>query len=115
MVEVIRQQNVTVIRLGTSYESLDDNALEEIGGLLLTEAATADPPRLILDLSGTTFIGSTFVELLVRVWKRLRERGGTMVLCGIQPFCAEVLRVTRLDTLWECYAAREEAVAALGD
>ncbi len=115
MVEVTRQHDVTVIRLGASYQSLDEDALEEVGGLLLTEAATADPPRMVLDLSDTSFIGSTFVELMVRVWKRLRERGGTMVLCGVQPFCAEVLRVARLDVLWECYTNRDQALSALGE
>jgi hypothetical protein len=34
-------------------------------------------------------------------------------LCGVQPFCAEVIHVTRLDTLWESFPTREEAVAVL--
>jgi len=102
-----------VIEFGPSYNSLDEDALEEIGGLLLTEAAHVEPPRLVLDLSQTTFFGSTFLELLVRAWKRLRERGGTMVFCGLHPFCAEVLEVTRLTTLWDVYPTRAEAVKAL--
>jgi anti-sigma B factor antagonist len=113
MVQVSRESDVTVIELGPSYESLDDDALEEMGGLVLTAASTSNPPRLVLDLSQTTFFGSMFIELLVRAWKRLSERDGTMALCGLQPFCAEVIRVTRLDTLWDTYATRGEAVAAL--
>lgn len=112
MIEVLRQENVTVIRLGVTYRSLDDDVLDEVGGLLLTKAATVDPPRIVLDLSETTYIGSTFIELLVRAWKRLRERGGTLVLCGLQPFCTEVLRVTRLDSLWKSYPSQQEAVAS---
>ena len=45
---VARHNEITVIELGPSYESLDDDALEEIGGLLLTEATIADPPRVVL-------------------------------------------------------------------
>ena len=111
--EITRQQDVTVIELGSAYESLDDDSLEEIGGLLLTEATIADPPRIVIDLSETTMIGSMFIELLVRAWKRLRERGGTLVLCGLQPFCAEVLRITQLDKLWETYPTQQEAVAGI--
>ena len=114
MVELIHQPGCTVIELGASYDSLDLDSLDEVGGMLLTQAATAEPPRLVLDMSQTGFIGSTFIELLVRTWKRLTERGGTMVLCGLQPFCADVLRVTRLETLWRAYPNREKAVDAVG-
>ena len=113
MTRVSREQDVTLIQFGPSYDSLDDAALEEIGGALLGEAFHAEPPRLLLDLSRTSFIGSSFIELLVRAWKRLKERDGTMVLCGVQPFCAEILRVTRLDSLWDTYPTRTEALATL--
>ena len=113
MMQVARQKDVTVIRLGSSYESLNADALDEVGSLLLTEATTAEPPRMVLDLSETRFIGSTFIELLVRAWKRLTERGGGLALCGLQPFCVEVLHVTRLDMLWPTYPSREEAIAGV--
>ena len=113
MMNVISQQEVTVVELGQRYESLDDDTLEELGGLLLTKAATADPPLMVLDLSRTTYIGSTFIELLVRAWKRLKERGGAMALCGVRPFCAEVLHTTQLDAIWGCYSSRDQAVRAL--
>jgi len=112
MLGVIRQGDVTIIELGPSYESLDEDTLEEIGGLLLTEATVADPPRVVLDLSRTTYLGSTFIELLVRAWKRLRERGGTLVLCGLQPYCQEVLQISRLDTLFEILPTRDQAAAS---
>jgi len=113
MTRVSLQDDVTILELGSAYESLDDDALEEVGGLLLTKAATVDPPLIVLDLSGTRYIGSTFIELMVRAWKRLRERGGSLTLCCLQPFCSEVLKTTRLDTLIGVFATREEAVAAI--
>jgi anti-anti-sigma factor len=111
MNRVIDQRGVTVIELGPRYESLDQAALMEFGGLLLSEATHAEPPRLVLDLRQTAYIGSSFIELLVRAWKRLKSRNGTMVLCGVQPFCAEVLETTRLDNLWPIHTTRGEALA----
>jgi len=113
MITLLRQNDTTVIELGSAYDSLDDTALDELGGLLLTKAATVDPPCIVLDLSRTGFIGSVFIEILVRAWKRLTERGGAFALCGVQPFCDEVIRTTRLDTLWESFPNREQAVKAL--
>ena len=113
MAYTTRKRDVTVIELGPDYRSLDDEALAEFGELLIRTATTVDPPRVVLDMSATDYVGSTFLELLVRAWKRLRERGGTMVLCGVQPFCSEVLRVSRLDTLWDSFPAQDQAVAAV--
>ncbi len=113
MIRLTRLQDVTVIELGPSYASLDDDTLEEIGGVLLTKAATADPPKVVVDLSETNYIGSGFIELLVRAWKRLRQRQGTMALCGLRPFCAEVLHTSRLDTLWGDFSTQDQAVAAI--
>jgi anti-anti-sigma factor len=113
MTSLIREQDVTVLQLDASYSSLDEKALEDLGEVLLAEAVYAEPPRLLLDLSRTRFIGSRFIELLVRAWKRVRTRGGSMALCGVQPLCDEVLRVARLDTLWTSYATQGEAIGAL--
>ena len=113
MSHIIQCQGITVLELDPSYDSLDQRLLDEIGELLLAQATYADPPRLILDLTHTSFIGSSFIELLVQAWKRLKQRKGNMALCGLQPFCAEVLRTARLDTIWPVYPSRSEAVAAL--
>lgn len=114
MIKLMRQNDVTVIELGPAYDSLDDAALDELGGLLLTKAATADPPYLVLDLANTDFVGSLFIELLVRAWKRLAERGGAFALCCVQPFCEEILKITHLDTLWESFPNRKRAVESFG-
>jgi anti-anti-sigma factor len=113
MVRIEQCPGATLLVLGVSYESLDEAVLDEFGGLLLTVAATADPPRVVLDLAATRLIGSRFIELMIRAWKRLAQRGGRLALCGVQPFCAEVLRVTRLDTLWEIFDDRAGALASL--
>lgn len=113
MVQLISRQTYTIVELGVSYDSLDIDALDEAGGMLLTQAATADPPRVVVDLFQTEFIGSTFLELLVRTWKHLHQRGGAMAVCGLHPLCAEVFHVTRLETLWGSYPTRDDAVNAL--
>jgi anti-sigma B factor antagonist len=113
MNRIIRENDVTIIELGPVYDSLDNEALAEFEGLVMNEAICCEPARLVLDLTNTSYIGSSFIETLVRAWRRLKERDGVLALCGIQPFCAEVLRVTRLDSLWDIYTSRAEAVAAM--
>lgn len=109
----VRQDDITIIICGSSYDSLDEDALEECGGLMLTESSHIEPPLMVLDMTETEFIGSTFIELMLRSWKRLKERGGSMAICGANPFCVEVLQITRLTTLWKIYPNRQDAVVAL--
>ncbi|HEV3021306.1 MAG TPA: STAS domain-containing protein, partial [Pirellulales bacterium] len=78
--------------------------------LLLGAVATAEPPALVVDLSRTRFIGSSFLGVLIRAWKRLRDRDGRMALCCVPANCTEVLRVSKLDSVWSIYPTRDDAV-----
>jgi len=114
MVELLRHDDVTVVSVGPgNIDSLDEPRLSEIAEVLLDQAVQAEPPRVVLDLSETEVIGSRFIELLVRAWKRLAQRGGTMALCGLRPFCAEVVRVMRFDALWHVFADSRAVIEAL--
>jgi anti-anti-sigma factor len=113
MASIDKQQNVTVVSLDAEYDSLDEATIEAFAQELLGTAGSIDPPRMVLDFSNTTFLGSRFIEIVVRAWKRLCERKGEMALCNLDPFCAEVLDRTHLNKLWRFFPSREEAVAAL--
>jgi anti-anti-sigma regulatory factor len=112
--EVIVDRDVTVVGLGPGCQMLDEVVLD--GGLrdqLLEIASDANPPRVVLDLTQTTFFGSSFIELLFRMRNRLQSkpRGG-FAICGVAPYCQEVLKVAHLDTLWRLFPTRESAIAA---
>ena len=103
-----------MIELGPEFENLDEQALELLREPVLEAAQTADPPRVVLDLSHTRFFGSAFIELLFRAFSRVNERqGGVFALSGLTEYCAEVIAVTHLDRLWKIYPTRSAAVKAL--
>ena len=112
--QITGQDGVTVISLGPEYENLDEHTLEELRETMFEVARTADPPLVVLDLSHTRFFGSAFIEVLFRTWNRLNTReGGRFCICGLTPYCAEVIQVTHLDRLWEITDTREQAIAAV--
>ncbi len=111
---VTQQDGVTIIAVGPDYENLDDVLLEELRKVILDTVAHADPPLVVLDFSHTKFFGSAFIEILFRAWNRIvKQESGEFCLCGLTPYCAEVIDVTHLNRLWSIYDTREEAVAAL--
>ncbi len=108
--EIERRQNVSVIALDAAYEALDHAKFEAAQSMLLEHAETVEPALVVLDLSKTAYLGSAFIEVIFRAWKRVKARQGKLVLCGVQPLCAEVLRTTRLDSVVTCFADVEAAV-----
>jgi anti-anti-sigma factor len=114
MTRVRQERNVTIIELDAEYGALNRETFNAARELLLSEARTVEPPLVALDLSRTAYMGSAFVEVMFRAWKRLRERNGRLVLCGLQPFCADVLRTLQLDTMFEMFPNVDEALADLG-
>lgn len=108
------EDGVTVVGLGPAFVNLDELKLDEIRDQLLDIPQTVDPPLLVLDLSNTKFFGSSFIEVLFRIWNRLSARpGGQFVIAGLTPYCAEVLAITHLDKLWRTFPTRADAVQAL--
>lgn len=113
---VSTEEGVTIISLGSAYENLDESLLDGLKGFILEQAEGCECPKIVLDLSHTKFFGSAFIELLFRIWNRVKARdGGEFCLCGLTPYCQEVIDVTHLDRLWAIYGSRDDAVAALKD
>ena len=109
------QDGVTVIHLGPEYESLDDHVTSELRTVLLDAVDDSESPLVVMDLPNTTFFGSSFIEILLQMWKRLGSRKGAFALSGLTPNCAEVIEIAHLDTLWQLFSDRDQAVRALAN
>ncbi len=111
---ISREDGVTIVTLGTEYQNLDEGDLNDVQEVLLQLASTAEPPLVALNLQHTKFFGSAFIELLFRTWSRLHNRtGGHFAICGLTPYCREVIEVTHLDRLWDVCETSEEAARLL--
>lgn len=113
VLDVYKRGDVTVISFGRQFETLDEQALDQIRQSVLDAAAQANPPRIVINLSHTKFFGSSFIEVLFRVWKRANGADGKFALAGLTSYCREVLEITHLDKLWPMLPTEDEAVAAV--
>ena len=69
--------------------------------------------QVLLDFEGTDYYGSTALGFFLKLWKRLRKVDGKMAFCNVSSHEQEVLRLTRLDTLWPVCATRAQALELL--
>jgi anti-anti-sigma factor len=68
-------------------------------------------PMLVIDLLGVGFAGSAALGIFVTLQKLVRQRGGQIVFCNVDPMVLEVFRLTKLDTMFIFVADRDEALA----
>ncbi len=61
-----------------------------------------DDVILTLDFCEVTFMDSSGVNLLVQMQQRFRERGGKLVLYGLQPSQMRVLSAAGLADFFDC-------------
>jgi len=80
------------------------------GVALRKELEQAASPRLIVDLSHLSFFGSTVLEFLVLLWRRVGRKQGRLVIFKPSAIGREVLSAARFDRLWPLAETREEAL-----
>jgi anti-anti-sigma factor len=110
--EVSTVDGITYVSFGTDYKTITEDVIPAATETLLSVASAAQP-RIVINLAHTDFFGSSFIEVLFRVWKRVTQRGGKFALCQVAPYCVEVLKVTHLDTLWPICDTPEDARKAV--
>jgi anti-anti-sigma factor len=66
--------------------------------------------KIIIDLSGCTFIDSTFIGMIVKIYKQIIERGGILKLVFPQVTELESFRVIGITKIMECFRTVSDAV-----
>lgn len=66
--------------------------------------------RIVLDLTGTDFLDSLGLGIIVAVWKRVRVHGGELRLVCPEPRLQRVFRVVDLDQVLPLHSSVDEAI-----
>jgi len=89
---------------------LDEIEIERIGQQLLHLIDTLGQTRIVLDLSTARRVSSRLVSVLAEAHQRLEAAGGRLVMWGLMPDLAKVLRLTGLDRMLHVYDSELEAI-----
>jgi|YNPMSStandDraft_1061717.scaffolds.fasta_scaffold03561_8 anti-sigma B factor antagonist len=109
-IESRREGGVTVIACeGRITLGLASNTLRN----LLREALEGGAKKVVVDFSGATQLDSTGIGELVGALSLANERGAALRLAAMPPKIRELLRVTRLDTVFDVRENLQEALKSL--
>jgi anti-sigma B factor antagonist len=78
----------------------------------LLRLVAEEPTRIIVDLSGATFVDSTTLGVLLGAVKRLRMIGGELVIVCSDLNIRRILSITLLDRAFAIYDTLDDALAA---
>ena len=110
-----RQNGITILTFKTDaseWKILNSAVLEE---LLLALVQDDESPCAVLDLSTLPVLGASFLTALLLIRNQLTIHGGRLVLSGVSPFGEEILKLTRLETVFEIYGSRSEVMCELSN
>lgn len=80
---------------------------------VLAPILEGEKPRLLVDLTGVSFMDSTGVGIMVNAYNRVREKGGAIAFCCTPPRVHRVLQISGLLSKLPLFEARGAALAAL--
>lgn len=108
-----RRGELTIVTANPALESVGEGLEDLAARLILGPLKDEIEPVVLFDLSRVKYFGSVFLAVMIRCWKLVLAKSGTMALAGVSSHARELLHVTSLDTAWPIYADRREAVASL--
>jgi anti-anti-sigma factor len=108
--EVEQEGATLVVTPLTDLREFEYQGIEAGGAGALSLLEGGAVKNVVLDFRRTDYYGSTALGFFVKLWRRVSGRGGRMAFCNLSAHEREVLRVTRLDSLWPICGSREEAL-----
>ncbi len=88
--------------------------IEKLGDEVTQELEQRKSPNCLIDLAPLSYMGSSLVAVLVRIWKEVKSNDGRMVIVVSHPVVEETLTLAGLDKIWNLYPEMNSACRALG-
>lgn len=83
--------------------------LQNVFGFQDTMRADGAAPTTILDLSGVPYIDSAGMGAVINFYTHAQNRGGRLIVSGVNPRVFELFRITRMDRVLTIVGTVEEA------
>lgn len=85
--------------------------LDAIRDAILSLDADKTGIDLLIDLGQAEFLSSAALGMLGMVHRKTWGSKGRLKLCNVRPDVLQIFRITKLDSLFDIHATRDEAVA----
>ncbi len=110
-----RAENAVILTPQRDLSEFEFAQIDAEGAELLGKITKGGGLNVVVDFAKIDYSGSSALSFFARLFKNTRMRGGEMAFCNVSPGEREVLRITRLDTLWPICDSLEDALSAVAE
>ena len=96
------------------YDSsiLNQSEIDSVGQELYSIADKSACSQVIVDLKDVEFLSSAMIGVFIRFKMKLRKNDSELKLCNAKPELLEMLKLTKLDKVFDIYNSRRDALTA---
>ncbi|MFG3028641.1 STAS domain-containing protein [Streptomyces sp. NPDC048253] len=106
----VEHRVVDGVRVVTVQGEIDHDVRNVLGHALLIGDGAAQPPRIVVDLSGVTFMDSSGINVFVAAHQAVSATEGWLRIAAAQEPVLHVLRLVGIDALIPCHPTIEQAL-----
>ncbi|MFH9861910.1 STAS domain-containing protein [Streptomyces sp. NPDC017202] len=107
---VIEQSVVDGVRVVVVRGEIDHDVKHVLSEALLPRRGAVPPSRVVVDLSGVTFMDSSGINSLVVAHRAVSATAGWLRIAGAQAQVLHVLHIVGIDEIIPCHATVEQAL-----
>ncbi|MCR5814011.1 MAG: STAS domain-containing protein [Desulfovibrio sp.] len=108
-ITLTQEQDCVVLALSGRMDATTTGDFDEKAQAALQEGHR----RILVDLAELEYMSSAGLRSLLSLAKAMKNGGGHLCFCSLQPMVAEVFRISGFDRMLAVYAERAEGLAAL--
>jgi anti-anti-sigma factor len=90
---------------------LDGFGSRSFGDALDPALNNPETVAIVLDLRDVSYLSSAGLRVFTMALKRLKERGGILVVCNLHKFCRDILEISGMGSLFTIVDTSDEAIA----
>ncbi len=106
------EQDVLIVTPLRNLSSLADEDIIAEWETVQQQLTVSGVRHVVFDFHNLKYFGSTMLEVMLLLWKRIRPHEGRLAVCNVSKEAREILRLSRFDTIWPVCDSRD---AALGE
>ncbi len=96
-----------------NISSLAEEEVQQQWDDLMTQVNQGDAQHVVFDFCNVSYFGSSMLEAMLSIWKKIAEREGKMAVCNLSGTGLEIMQLSKFDTIWQITESREAAIESL--